>query len=233
MRVDQVQRAAGSRRPRKRVGRGIAAGGGKTAGRGQKGQGARSSWSLPRSFEGGQMPLTQRVPKLRGFHNHFRIEYQVVNCGKLRRFQAGEVVDPERLRQAGLIQHADRPVKLLAGGGAPPAVSVRVQRSSKAALAALTAAGGALELLPTAAAAAEAAAGSATAPASRAEAVPPQAEPAREEPQLVSEAPARLTVKRAPRKTKASEPKAAAAAPEGTPGSTADGVGSGGQETSP
>ena len=121
MRLDELKPAKGSRRARKRVGRGISAGGGKTAGRGQKGQGSRTSWSVPRGFEGGQMPLTQRVPKLRGFYNRFRVEYQVLNCGKLNRFEAGATVDIEALQGAGLIRTGLRPVKLLAGGGAPPA----------------------------------------------------------------------------------------------------------------
>lgn len=147
MRVDQLKPPAGSRKSRKRVGRGISAGGGKTAGRGQKGQGARSSWSLPRGFEGGQMPLTQRVPKLRGFYNRFRVEYQVVNCGKLARFEAGAVVDVESLRKSGLVRHLNQPTKLLAGGGAPPALTIRVNRASQAALKVIAKAGGTVELL--------------------------------------------------------------------------------------
>jgi large subunit ribosomal protein L15 len=147
VRLDELKPPVGSRRTRKRVGRGISAGGGKTAGRGQKGQGSRSSWSLPRGFEGGQMPLTQRVPKLRGFYNRFRIEYQVVNCGKLARFEAGSVVDLEALRKSGLVRHLNQPTKLLAGGGAPPAVTIRVNRASRAAMEAVTKAGGSVELL--------------------------------------------------------------------------------------
>lgn len=147
MRLDELKPPVGSRRTRKRVGRGISAGGGKTAGRGQKGQGSRSSWSLPRGFEGGQMPLTQRVPKLRGFYNRFRIEYQVVNCGKLARFEAGSVVDLEELRKSGLIRHLNQPTKLLAGGGSPPAVTIRVNRASRAAMEAVAKAGGSVELL--------------------------------------------------------------------------------------
>ncbi|MHB1525136.1 MAG: 50S ribosomal protein L15 [Candidatus Dormibacteria bacterium] len=147
MRLDELRPAKGSRKTRKRVGRGISAGGGKTAGRGQKGQGSRTSWSVPRGFEGGQMPLTQRVPKLRGFYNRFRVEYQVLNCGKLGRFEEGSTVDLEALRTAGLVRHASRPVKLLAGGGAPPKITIRVHRASRAAIAAVEAAGGAVELL--------------------------------------------------------------------------------------
>jgi len=93
------------------------------------------------------MPLTQRVPKLRGFYNRFRIEYQVVNCGKLARFEAGSVVDVEALRKSGLVRHVNQPVKLLAGGGEPPALTVRVNRASQAALTAVAKAGGTVELL--------------------------------------------------------------------------------------
>ena len=93
------------------------------------------------------MPLTQRVPKLRGFYNRFRIECQVVNCGKLVRFEAGSVVDVEGLRKSGLVRHLNQPIKLLAGGGAPPALTIRVNRASRAALEAISKAGGAVELL--------------------------------------------------------------------------------------
>ncbi len=157
MRLDELKPAPGSRRERKRVGRGISAGGGKTAGRGQKGQGARSSWSLPRAFEGGQMPLTQRVPKLRGFHNRFRVEYQVVNCGDLARFEADTVVDHEALRKAGLVRHPTRPVKLLADGDSPPRLTLQVDGASRAARRAVEEAGGRIELPEAALARAQAA----------------------------------------------------------------------------
>ncbi|MDA8396145.1 MAG: 50S ribosomal protein L15 [Candidatus Dormibacteraeota bacterium] len=157
MRIDELKPSRGSRKSRKRVGRGSSAGGGKTAGRGQKGQGARSSWSLPRGFEGGQMPLTQRVPKLRGFYNRFRTEFQVVNVAKLARFEAGTVVDQEGLRKAGLVRRSGAPVKLLAGGsGAIPALTVRVDAASGAAIAAVREAGGEV-ILPAPAAGEEAA----------------------------------------------------------------------------
>lgn len=93
------------------------------------------------------MPLTQRVPKLRGFYNRFRIEYQVVNCGKLARFDAGSLVDADGLRRAGLVRHHDQPIKLLAGGGNPPALTIRVNRASRAALEIVAKAGGSVELL--------------------------------------------------------------------------------------
>src|ERR1700704_5251054 len=104
MKLHELRSPAGSRTKRKRVGRGISAGQGKTAGRGQKGQGSRSSVDIPTSFEGGQMPLAQRLPKLRGFVNINRREFAVVNLGKLNRFEAGTEVNPELLKEVGLVR---------------------------------------------------------------------------------------------------------------------------------
>ena len=147
MKLHDLTPARGSRRAAKRIGRGIGAGQGKTAGRGQKGQGSRSSVGLPVGFEGGQMPLTQRLPKLRGFHNRWRREYAVVNLGKLARFEAESVVDPDSLAEAGLIPGAAVPVKLLASGRLRTRLQVRVHRVSAAARQAIEAAGGSVELL--------------------------------------------------------------------------------------
>jgi large subunit ribosomal protein L15 len=147
MRLHELQPAPGSRRPRKRVGRGISAGQGKTAGRGQKGQFSRSSVGLPKGFEGGQMPLSQRVPKLRGFHNRFRKEYAVVNVSKLSRFEPGSVVDPEALRAAGLVGNARHGVKVLGAGRLKVKLTLRVHRASAGARAAVEKAGGSVELL--------------------------------------------------------------------------------------
>ena len=147
VKLHELTPAKGSHRPRKRVGRGMGAGQGKTSGRGQKGQGSRSSVGLPVGFEGGQMPLKQRLPKLRGFHNHWRREYVVVNLGKLGRFEAGAVVDPDVLTEAGLIPRASSPVKVLAAGELGHALTLRVHRISVAARAAVEAAGGTVELL--------------------------------------------------------------------------------------
>jgi large subunit ribosomal protein L15 len=147
VKLHELTPAKGSRRPRKRVGRGMGAGQGKTSGRGQKGQGSRSSVGLPVGFEGGQMPLKQRLPKLRGFHNHWRREYVVVNLGKLGRFEPGAVVDPDVLTEAGLIPRASSPVKVLAAGELGHALTLRVHRISGAARAAVEAAGGTVELL--------------------------------------------------------------------------------------
>jgi len=147
MKLHELKPAPGSRRPRKRVGRGMGAGQGKTSGRGQKGQGSRSSVGLPVGFEGGQMPLTQRLPKLRGFHNRWRREYAVVNIGKLDRFESQSVVDPDILAEAGLIPGAAVPVKLLAAGRLRTALQVKVHRVSAAAQRAVEQSGGSVELL--------------------------------------------------------------------------------------
>jgi large subunit ribosomal protein L15 len=155
VKLHELRPAPGSRRPRTRVGRGISAGGGKTAGRGQKGQYARSSVGLPMGFEGGQMRLSQRLPKLRGFHNRWRKQLAVVNVGKLNRFEAGSVVDAEALRARGLIGPARDGVKLLAAGGLSRSLTVRVARASAAARAAVEAAGGRVELVGAAGQAAE------------------------------------------------------------------------------
>jgi large subunit ribosomal protein L15 len=147
VKLHELSPAKGSRRPRKRVGRGQGAGQGKTSGRGQKGQGSRSSVGLPTGFEGGQMPLKQRLPKLRGFHNRWRHEYVVVNLGKLMRFEKDTVVDPDVLTEAGLIPRASSSVKVLAAGHLGHALTLRVHRISAAARTAVESAGGSVELL--------------------------------------------------------------------------------------
>ncbi|MFN2582088.1 MAG: 50S ribosomal protein L15, partial [Candidatus Dormibacteria bacterium] len=111
MKLHDLSPARGSRMRKQRVGRGIGAGKGKTSGRGQKGQGSRSSVGLPVGFEGGQMPMTQRLPKLRGFHNKWRTEFAIVNVGKLGRFERDTVVDGDALAGAGLITRPSVPVK--------------------------------------------------------------------------------------------------------------------------
>jgi large subunit ribosomal protein L15 len=147
VRLHELSPAKGSRRPRKRIGRGQGAGQGKTSGRGQKGQGSRSSVGLPTGFEGGQMPLKQRLPKLRGFHNRWRHEYVVVNLGKLVRFEKDTIVDPDVLTGAGLIPRASSAVKVLAAGHLGHALTLRVHRISAAARTAVESAGGSIELL--------------------------------------------------------------------------------------
>jgi large subunit ribosomal protein L15 len=133
-----------SSKDRKRVGRGIGSGKGKTAGRGTKGQHARGT--VRPNFEGGQMPLTQRVPKLRGFNNPFRIEYQPINLDTIGSSELDEV-SPETLYEKGLVSKGAF-VKVLGRGEITRAVTVRAHRFSKAAEAAITAAGGSVEVVP-------------------------------------------------------------------------------------
>lgn len=136
--------ASGSHRGRKRVGRGPGSGTGKTAGRGEKGQKARSGASIPAGFEGGQMPLHRRIPK-RGFTNMNRVEYQVVNVGDLAGL-AGEVT-PEVLRAAGRIGSLRKPVKVLGGGDLGSALQVKVHAFSSSARDKIQAAGGTATVL--------------------------------------------------------------------------------------
>ncbi len=150
MQLHDLRPAPGSKKKRKRVGRGIAAGQGKTAGRGTKGQKARSGGNLPPYFEGGQFPLVRRLPFIRGFRNIFRVEYQPVNLKRLdpERFPAGATVTPETLAAAGLIRSAKKPVVLLGDGEIDRPLHFQVHRVSKSARAKVEAAGGTIEILP-------------------------------------------------------------------------------------
>ena len=144
MKIHDLKPAEGSNRRRKRVGRGIGGKGGKTAGRGTKGQGARNT--IPARFEGGQMPLHMRVPKLRGFNNPFRVEYQAINLDTIT--ESGlDSVDPVSLLSKGLVSKGAL-VKVLGRGTIDRAVTVRAHAFSKSAEAAITAAGGTVEVLP-------------------------------------------------------------------------------------
>jgi large subunit ribosomal protein L15 len=144
MKVHDLQPAPGSRRPKRRVGRGIGGKGGKTAGRGTKGQNARNS--VKPGFEGGQLPLAQRIPKLKGFKNPFRIEYVVVNLDHLQDVE-GDEVTPDTLRSKGLV-HKHGLVKVLGRGEVSRALTVRAHAFSASARAAIEAAGGTVEILP-------------------------------------------------------------------------------------
>jgi large subunit ribosomal protein L15 len=144
MKVHDLKPAPGSTRRRRRVGRGIGGKGGKTAGRGMKGQKARSQ--VPVGFEGGQMPLQRRIPKLPGFKNPFRIEYQAVNLDTIE--SSGlEELSPEILHVKGLV-HKGALIKVLGRGELSRAVRVRAHAFSKTAETAITAAGGTVEVLP-------------------------------------------------------------------------------------
>ena len=146
MRIDTLSPAEGSRTSVKRLGRGIGSGLGKTSGKGHKGQWARSGGGVRPGFEGGQMPLTRRVPK-RGFNNHFRKVYAVVNLEQLSAFEVGAVVDFETLLDAGLIKEVKNAVglKVLAGGELNVALTVKAAKFSAAAKEAIEKAGGTCE----------------------------------------------------------------------------------------
>jgi large subunit ribosomal protein L15 len=144
MKVHDLHPAPGSTKARRRVGRGTAGKGGKTAGRGTKGQGARNN--IKPGFEGGQLPLKQRIPKLKGFKNPFRVEYAVVNLDTLQEF-TGDVVSPDTLREAGLV-HKHGLVKVLGRGELSRPVTVSAHAFSRSATQAIEAAGGSVEVLP-------------------------------------------------------------------------------------
>lgn len=144
MDLGQLRPAKGARQARKRVGRGPGSGTGKTSGRGHKGQGARSGGGVRPGFEGGQMPLTRRVPK-RGFHNPFRTTYTPVNLDGLGRFEAGGEVAPESLREAGLLGRGR--VKILGRGELDRPLTVKAHGFSRSAREKIEAAGGRAEVL--------------------------------------------------------------------------------------
>jgi len=144
VKIHDLKPAEGSKRPKRRVGRGIAGKGGKTAGRGMKGQGARGN--IKPGFEGGQLPLKQRVPKLKGFNNPFRVEYLAVNLDAIASLDI-DSVDPEALRAHGLIAKKGL-VKVLGNGRLSRKVNVRAHAFSKSAQSAIEAAGGTTEILP-------------------------------------------------------------------------------------
>jgi large subunit ribosomal protein L15 len=143
MRIDDLKPAPGSHRARRRVGRGTAGKGGKTAGRGTKGQKARNT--VAPGFEGGQMPMKQRVPKLRGFNNPFRVEYQGINLDVLEETGLDDV-SPETLHAHGLA-HKGALIKILGRGELTRKVTVKAHAFSRSAEAAITAAGGTVEVL--------------------------------------------------------------------------------------
>lgn len=136
----------GSRKDRKRVGRGPGSGNGKTAGRGHKGAGSRSGTSQRRGFEGGQMPLIRRVPK-RGFTNIFRKEHVIVNVSQLGRFPAGSEVTPDVLLAEGVVAKIGDGVKILGNGTLAHRLTVKAHAFSKKAKETIEAAGGVCEVI--------------------------------------------------------------------------------------
>jgi large subunit ribosomal protein L15 len=140
IKIHDLRPAAGANKPKRRVGRGEGGKGGKTAGRGTKGTGARKN--VPAGFEGGQMPLHMRLPKLKGFRNRFRVEFQVVNVGDLGTlFPDGGTVGPEELAEAGAVRR-NKPVKVLGNGDISVALTISAHAFSGSARDKITGAGG-------------------------------------------------------------------------------------------
>jgi len=144
MNLHDTKPAAGSRKSRKRVGRGPGSGHGKTSTRGEKGQKSRSGYSSKRGFEGGQMPLHRRLPK-RGFTNIFRVEYRTVNVDRLNVFEKDSVVTPEQFERAGILRKGKAPIKILGNGEVKVALTVKAHKFSAAAAKKIEAAGGKVE----------------------------------------------------------------------------------------
>ena len=145
MRQDELSPPPGAKKSRKRVGRGDGSGHGTYSGRGCKGQKSRSGYKMSRGFEGGQLPLIQRLPRKRGFVNIFGTEYSVVNIGQLNTFEAGSEVTPERLVAAGVVKSLRQPIKILAEGDINHPLVVKANKFSAAAKAKIEAAGGTVE----------------------------------------------------------------------------------------
>ena len=149
MKLHDLRPDPGSRKKRKRVGRGISAGQGKTAGRGTKGQNARSGGGKGIYFEGGQLPLARRLPYKRGFNNINKVYYKTVNLKQLAEIEFVDVdVDPEVMAAVGLIKHPSDPVVVLGDGEINAALTVKAHRFSASAKSKIEAAGGTVEVLP-------------------------------------------------------------------------------------
>ncbi len=148
MKVHELHSPKGARKPRKRVGRGIAAGQGKTAGRGTKGQASRSGGTKGPYFEGGQLPLVRRLPFTRGFTNIFKVHFVPVNLYRLEEFAADEEVTPVTLATAGIIKSPSLPVAILGSGDIDRPLVVKAHRFSASARAKIEGAGGSVEELP-------------------------------------------------------------------------------------
>jgi len=147
MKVHDLKPAAGSRKPPKRLARGIGGKGGKTAGRGTKGQNSRTGGGVRAGFEGGQTPIHRRTPKAKGFNNPFRVEYHVVNLDTLEAMDAGAEVNPATLRARGLVAKRGL-VKVLGRGELTKGLTVKVHAVSASARQAIEAAGGSVEIVP-------------------------------------------------------------------------------------
>jgi len=151
VRQDELSPAPGSKKDRKRVGRGNGSGHGTYSGRGLKGQKSRTGYRMKRSFEGGQLPLMKRLPQQRGFTNIFKTEYSVVNLDKLNVFEPGSEVTPEKMADARIVRSLRSPIKVLAEGEINRPLVIKANRFSAAAKAKIEAAGGTAEELVDAA----------------------------------------------------------------------------------
>jgi len=145
VRQNSIAPAPGSRKDRKRVGRGDGSGKGTYSGRGSKGQKSRAGYKMRPGFEGGQLPLIKRLPRKRGFTNIFRVEYSTVSIGKLSAFESGSEVDAEKMAAAGLVKSLRKPVKVLADGDIKHPLTVKANKFSASAKAKIEAAGGKVE----------------------------------------------------------------------------------------
>ncbi len=144
MKLNQLSPPHGSRKTKKRVGRGVGSGKGTTAGRGTKGQNSRSGGGVRAGFEGGQMPIHRRLPK-RGFKNIFKKNYAIINVGDLERFESGTVVDESALVRCGLVKGRRDGVKLLGKGDINCPLTIKVDRASRGAMEKIVQAGGKVE----------------------------------------------------------------------------------------
>lgn len=144
--LNQLKPVEGARHSKKRLGRGIGSGLGKTAGKGTKGQNARSGGGVRPGFEGGQLPLFQRLPK-RGFKNISRVEYKVVNIEQLNVFENGTVVDVAKLVEAGIVKELSEDVKILGNGKLDKKLTVKANKFSESAKKAIEAVGGSVEVI--------------------------------------------------------------------------------------
>ncbi len=146
MKLHELKPAEGTNKKQKRIGRGTASGQGKSAGKGQKGQNSRSGGGVRLGFEGGQMPLYRRLPKV-GFTNIFRKEFAVVNVSDLERFENGALVTIDTLKETGLVKDAKNGVKILGTGDLTKSLTVQVNKFSKSAAEKIAAAGGKVEVI--------------------------------------------------------------------------------------
>ena len=145
MRQNELTPSPGAKHNSKRIGRGLGSGHGRTAGKGTKGQKARAGYKMRPGFEGGQNPLTKRLPEQRGFTNIFRIEYATINVDRLNRFEAESEVTPQHLVEEGLVKSLKQPIKILGDGELQKPLTIRANKFTQPARRKIEAAGGKAE----------------------------------------------------------------------------------------